>query len=92
VEYERLGATHADIGSHVINLWGLPRPIVEAVHFHHRPMDRQASGFDHVTAVYVANALTRKTADSGLLTEVDCDYLRHVNIYGRLAEWRRLAA
>ncbi len=36
IEYERRGISHAEIGAHLLALWGLPPELVEAVAFHHR--------------------------------------------------------
>jgi HD-like signal output (HDOD) protein len=37
VEVQVLGTTHARIGAYLLGLWGLPRPIVDAVARHHDP-------------------------------------------------------
>lgn len=36
-EHDLLGTTHADIGAYLLELWGLPKGIVEGVASHHRP-------------------------------------------------------
>ena len=51
--------THAEVGAHLLGLWGLPNPIVEAVAFHHRPGDACSAGFTPLTAVYLANILQK---------------------------------
>ncbi len=38
IERERHGITHAEIGAHLLALWGLPHTIVEAVAHHHDPL------------------------------------------------------
>ena len=35
VEMEVLGVSHAEVGAYLLDLWGLPHPIVEAVACHH---------------------------------------------------------
>lgn len=37
VERERYGFTHADVGAHVLALWGLPVGVTDAVAAHHEP-------------------------------------------------------
>jgi hypothetical protein len=36
-EFRLLGLTHADVGGHLLALWGLPMVVVEAVARHHSP-------------------------------------------------------
>jgi putative nucleotidyltransferase with HDIG domain len=37
VEVRRLSVTHAEVGGYLLNLWGLPKEIVDAVSYHHLP-------------------------------------------------------
>jgi HD-like signal output (HDOD) protein len=37
LEYERRGISHAEVGAHLLSLWDLPHPVIEAVAYHHRP-------------------------------------------------------
>ncbi len=37
VERELLGVDHAEIGGYLLQIWGVPAPIVEAVRAHHEP-------------------------------------------------------
>jgi putative nucleotidyltransferase with HDIG domain len=39
VEQEVLGFTHAEVGAVVFTKWGLPKSLVEAVQYHHRPSE-----------------------------------------------------
>ena len=54
-EQQTHGATHAEIGAHLLDLWGIPHPIVEAVAYHHAPGKAAGRLLDQVTAVYVAD-------------------------------------
>jgi HD-like signal output (HDOD) protein/ActR/RegA family two-component response regulator len=59
LEHDLGGASHAELGGHLLSLWNLPQPIVEAVTHHHRP---RAAGDPvplAVAALHVAEALTR---------------------------------
>jgi len=70
-EKDIFGATHAAVGGYLLDLWGLPDPIVEAITFHDYPSanpeeeyavslgnglsDSSEDGFSALTAVHVAN-------------------------------------
>lgn len=56
-ERARMGATHAEIGAHLLDLWGLPLPIVEAVHAHHTPATIPKVHARVAAVAYTANAL-----------------------------------
>jgi putative nucleotidyltransferase with HDIG domain len=57
VELEVFGAHHADIGAHILDLWGLPFDIVEAVARHHDAMDVPTTELDVLHAVHIAEAI-----------------------------------
>ena len=58
------GATHAGVGGHLLGLWGIPNPIVEAVNFHHQPSAANSSEFSPLAAVHVANVLRQSVGVS----------------------------
>jgi HD-like signal output (HDOD) protein len=98
VERELRGFTHAEVGAHVLGLWGLPHAIVEAVAYHHDPAAAHDPQLDAVTAVHVANVLADELearADPGRrrppLT-LDSGHLERIGVADRLAGWRALAA
>lgn len=64
LETEILGAHHADIGAHLLDLWGLPYEIVEAVARHHDAVDVPATKIDAVHAVHIADAIVNKCEDA----------------------------
>jgi putative nucleotidyltransferase with HDIG domain len=51
------GTTHAEIGAYLMGLWGLPRSIVKAIAFHHRPYPDMMQSFNCLLAVHIANLL-----------------------------------
>jgi len=57
VELEVIGAHHADIGAHILELWGLPSAIVEAVGRHHDAADIPCGAIDTLHALHVADAI-----------------------------------
>jgi HD-like signal output (HDOD) protein/ActR/RegA family two-component response regulator len=89
LEHERGGTTHAEVGAHLLDLWGLPDTIVAAVAHHHVPPAPAGAGLDAVAAVYIAEALLdERTGNGGL----DLDYVEALGVSDRLAGWRTLAA
>jgi HD-like signal output (HDOD) protein/ActR/RegA family two-component response regulator len=97
VELERHGITHAEIGAHLLALWGLPHTIVEAVAHHHSPLRSPVPAFDAIATVHIADALIADTeigAPAGPtgLSRIDLDYLECLGVTDRIAEWQRLAS
>jgi len=93
-ERQVFGATHAEVGAYLIGLWGLPEQIVEAVAYHHVPMNCPHPGSAMLTALHVADCLS--AAHSGYDAELhhsepDLEYLSSMELTGRLPEWRELA-
>lgn len=95
LERERHGITHADIGAHLLALWGLPHPVTEAVAGHHGH-EWLKLPFDTVSATYVANILVEEL-EAQLMpggappSELDLDYLDRAGLSEQLAGWRQLA-
>lgn len=64
-EMEIVGATHSDIGALLLDLWGLPSHIVEAVARHHDASALPATDLDITHAVFVADAIVSGRLDEG---------------------------
>jgi HD-like signal output (HDOD) protein/ActR/RegA family two-component response regulator len=94
LELERTGITHAEIGAHLLALWGLPHAIVEAVAHHHRPLRSPSPGFDTVAIAHIADALASGTDTGDALgrSRIDEAYIERIGVAHRLAAWRQLAA
>lgn len=98
-EMEVMGVTHAEIGAYLLNLWGLPARIVEAVAFHHTPALAPYDGMCAITAVHAADAILgeiEQESESGLAPgllapALDMDYLNRLEVAHRLEKWRKLA-
>jgi HD-like signal output (HDOD) protein len=58
-EMEIFGASHAEVGSYLVCLWGLPPAVVDAVSHYRRPPRSQLDGYQPVNAVHLANIITR---------------------------------
>ena len=81
-ETELLGLSHAEIGSYLLGIWGLPHNIVEAVANHHLPgRVPLRSSFGILEAIYVANCLTENR-------HIDMSYLEGMGIEAQLQDWR----
>jgi len=93
-ELRIMGTTHAEVGAHLLELWGLPHPIVEAVALHHRPQEAAVQQFAPLTAVHVADFLLSDGL-SGCLpnstNELDKGYLHNLGLEARLEVWSQLA-
>ena len=91
VEQEVLGTNHAMVGAYLLNLWGLPNPIVEAVAWHHRPESCIENQFRPLTAVHVANQLVAKKSPldaNGSIDAVCLPYLERLGLAERLSAWQ----
>lgn len=93
VEAERkvLGATHQEVGSYLLGLWGFTDPILEAVAFHHEPDKSPSKLPSPLTAVHIAQEIV-KTQSKGTEQEgvwargIDEGYLGSIGIGQTVAE------
>ena len=93
-EQSVIGATHAEIGAYLLGLWGLPDNIVEAVAFHHIPVECMDKSFSPLTAVHVANALQHKCGkgDNGTTQlNINLEYLDNLGLINRLSKWQEIS-
>jgi putative nucleotidyltransferase with HDIG domain len=90
-EEQAFGVTHAEVGGFLLELWGLPHRVVEAVTFHHQPELVEQVGVSPALCVHVANALESGMFgehlhdDSVLLNE---QLLEGQGLLERLPAWR----
>jgi HD-like signal output (HDOD) protein/CheY-like chemotaxis protein len=91
IEEELLGISHAEIGAYLLGIWGLPYSIVDAVAHHHHPTRVAHSGFDLVTAIYVADLLAHESPGGPIkpLPESDLACIEELGIADKFAEWRK---
>ena len=89
-EMEILGTTHAEAGAYLMALWGFSDNIVNACAFHHYPSRFEATGFNTITAVHVANVFDYETSLRGnkVPEPFDWDYLTHEGLMPKLDAWR----
>src|SRR5262249_37292729 len=92
-EQEAFGATHTEVGTYLLWLWGLPDPITEAITFHHSPARCPAQGFTPMVAVHVANALAQAEGDRAggpAADAIDMPYLTKIGLANRLPQWQEI--
>lgn len=81
-----VGAPHDWVGGHLLALWGLPDPIVEAVAFHHDPRHGGTTTGVALGLVHLANRLDH-ARDSAAPHELDTDYLAAIGCTVDTARW-----
>lgn len=95
VEQEQFGTTHAEVGAALLDLWGLPLPVVEAVAYHHHP-EQAGHSFGLVGAVHVANGLVHELSSAqertALAEILNAAYLEAAGLVDRLPRWEDLVA
>jgi HD-like signal output (HDOD) protein len=99
VEAELTGTTHAEVGAYLLGVWGLPRPIVDAVGCHHRPPVGEPAepGLDILAAVHIADILATdhhiSTGSPYPLAHdpFDAAYLAQLGVTDQIPEWQAIA-
>jgi HD-like signal output (HDOD) protein/CheY-like chemotaxis protein len=84
-------AGHAELGAAVLAIWGLPRPIVEAVALHHYPRRLGVQGVCPLATVHVANILEHEThPDTSIIlpSQINSTYLNELGLGNREELWR----
>jgi HD-like signal output (HDOD) protein len=97
VEERADGFSHAEIGAHLLGLWGIPYSVVEGVALHHGPNRVPHQSFDVVSAVSVANflahELVQSTGEGAAVYNLE-DYqeeLVRLGFSDMLPQWRAMA-
>lgn len=82
--------THAEIGAYLLGLWGLPQTVVEAVAYHHTPMESATDEVTPLTAVHLANALEHHASYDGIpdwRMRLDAEYVQKLSLTEKIEEW-----
>ncbi len=88
-ELDIIGATHAEIGGLLLELWRLPDPIVEAITFHTSPSLSSSNGFSALTSVHVANYFS-EDQEADMITDaegIDALHLEELEMTSQMEEW-----
>lgn len=86
----RMDDHHAEVGAYLLGLWGFPNSIVEAVAFHHHPMQVEGSGLTLTGLLHVVDRLVHDQAgdeegNPGL--NIDPQLLEHLGTANRIPVW-----
>ncbi len=90
VEFDLLNVTHAQLGGCLLELWGIPNPIIEAATFHHDSWQCLGNEFSIISAVHIANAIDHMLCcglGDGWREEVDMDYLAQLGLADKWPKW-----
>jgi putative nucleotidyltransferase with HDIG domain len=86
-----MGLTHAEIGAHLLSLWGLSDQILEAVALHSVPSRMPCPIKSVLTAVHIANGIETETLHETvpvLGCHLDEAYLKTLNVIDLLGDFR----
>lgn len=84
------GTGHAEVGSYLLGLWGLPNSICEGVGWHHYPSAHDAEGLNPANVIHVADWIDHQLApgedkhESSLLDE---PHLERIGLLTKAREW-----
>lgn len=84
-------AGHAELGAAILAIWGLPRPIIEAVALHHYPRRLGGHGISPLATVHVANILEHEThPDTSIIlpSQINTNYFAELGLSHREELWR----
>lgn len=87
-ERELYGVDHAELGAHLLDAWGLPFAVLEAVAFHHNAGELEHTSIETADAVYIAETLFH-AREQGLdpASVLDPAYLERIGAAPHLANY-----
>lgn len=90
-ERELYGVDHAELGAHLLDAWGLPFPVLEAVAFHHNAPELEHTTLETADAVYLAETLFRARERGVEPPElIDPAYLERIEASAQLRNYVRM--
>ena len=91
VEQALYKVDHAELGAHLLDAWGLPFPVLEAVAFHHTAPELEHTSLETADAVYIAEALCH-ARETGVDPETVLDkaYLERIDATDQLRNFLRM--
>ena len=95
LEKELFGTTHAEVGTYLLWLWGMPDSVVEAVAYHHEPSNCPVHSMGVLAAVHIADALDqggRYPSNIGTQGRLDLGYLEKLGVANQLPAWREASS
>ncbi len=91
VERELFDVDHAELGAHLLDAWGLPFSVLEAVAFHHNAPELEHERVELADAIYIAVSLV-DAREQGVAPETTLDpaYLERLGMANELPQFLRL--
>lgn len=93
-ELKVFGTSHDVIGAYLAELWGMPTGVIEAIAFHHHPLECHQQEFNTLTAVHVAEGLLyiqAKNFDPEVYEKaMDFPYLEQLGLSDHFNKWLAL--
>jgi len=95
-EAERMhtSITHGEIGAYFLGIRGFNESLLEAIAYYYRPNVRPASGFNTLTSLHIANALTPSPLKSIIpckKLQLDYHYIEKLGLIDRIETWQAIA-
>lgn len=90
IEQTVFGLTHAEVGAYMIGLWGLHDPIVEAIAYHHTPMENYFNDFSEVAVVHIADGIAEMIEtdiDRLEKSKINLDYVEKLGCLHEIPRW-----
>jgi putative nucleotidyltransferase with HDIG domain len=90
-EREAMGATHADLGAYLLNLWGFPKSVADMVACHHEPRKIAHADAKSILAVHAADALSfegREDPSRLFGGRLDLDALEANGLMAEFESWK----
>jgi HD-like signal output (HDOD) protein/CheY-like chemotaxis protein len=92
LEREAFGATHAEAGAGLLDFWGLPVSLIEAVALQYEPDLTTDPVLSPLTFLHVANVLdeaSRTNDPEDAVLRLDSTYLDKLGLSGRISAWQQ---
>ncbi len=86
-EYACLGVSHGLMGAYLLAIWGLPHSIIEAVAFHHEPLECFRGSINIASVIYIAEALAQVKQNTDypvFASHLDMNYIKRMGIETKL--------
>jgi HD-like signal output (HDOD) protein len=79
-QMEFTDTTHEEVGAYLLNWWELPQPIVEAVLYHHNPLDENVIDRKLVWLLYISDIYSWNCICGGEYRRIDPNVLERLAI------------
>lgn len=79
-QMEFTDTTHEELGAYLLNWWELPQPIVEAVLYHHNPLDKNVIDKELVSLLYISDIYSWNYICGGKYWSIDPKVLELLDI------------